>query len=125
MNVAKQRKKAPCANSAKFQQTLKTPDVTRLGRVRKAPSVRYVETARMPTAQGYLEGQPVTVLRDSGCDTVIVKRAPCSSRETYWENADCYLLDSSAQHLPEAEVDIDCPFYKGTVLVICMETATV
>ncbi|KAH7965502.1 hypothetical protein HPB49_008488 [Dermacentor silvarum] len=77
--------------------------------------------ARMPTAQCYLEGQPVTVLRDSGCDTVIVKRALVSAEKLTGKTRTVYLLDSSAQQLPEAEVDIDCPFYKGTVLVICME----
>lgn len=45
---------------------------TKLVRVQKDPSV-LCRTERMPTVPGYLEGQPVTILRDPGYDTAISK----------------------------------------------------
>lgn len=75
----------------------------------------------MPTANGYLDGQPVTVLRDSGCNTVVVKRSLVPEENFTGIIRNVYLLDGSSKQLPEAKVYIDSPFFRGTTLALCME----
>ncbi|KAH7985132.1 hypothetical protein HPB52_024303 [Rhipicephalus sanguineus] len=75
----------------------------------------------MPTATGYLDGQPVTVLRDSGCNTVVVKRSLVPGKSFTGITRTVHLLDGSSRHLPEARVYIDSPFFRGPTLALCME----
>uniref|UniRef100_A0A131XKF8 RNA-directed DNA polymerase n=1 Tax=Hyalomma excavatum TaxID=257692 RepID=A0A131XKF8_9ACAR len=75
----------------------------------------------MPTANGYLDGQPVTVLRDSGCNTVVVKRSLVPEENFTGIIRNVYLLDGSSKQLPEAKVYVDSPFFRGTTLALCME----
>lgn len=76
----------------------------------------------MPTIAGWLEGQPVTVLRDSGCDTVVLRRLFVRDSKLTGRIRTIRLLDGSVRRLPEAKVGIDCPFFKGTIHAACMES---
>lgn len=76
---------------------------------------------QMPTAKGYLEGKLVTILRDTGCNTVVVKRSLVPDSKLTGSIRTIRLLDQSTKSLPEAEVCIDSPFFKGQVLAVCME----
>ncbi|KAH9372144.1 hypothetical protein HPB48_009723 [Haemaphysalis longicornis] len=75
----------------------------------------------MPTAPGWWEGQPVTVVRDSGCDTVVSRPLVHDSKLTGQVQAVC-LLDGIVRQLPQAEVELDCPFFQGTTHAVCMES---
>ncbi|KAH7941129.1 hypothetical protein HPB49_010257 [Dermacentor silvarum] len=76
---------------------------------------------QIPTAKGYLEGKLVTILRDTGCNTVVVKRSLIPDSKLTGSILTIRLLDQSTKSLPEAEVCIDSPFFKGQVLAVCME----
>uniref|UniRef100_A0A6G4ZZ09 Putative tick transposon n=1 Tax=Rhipicephalus microplus TaxID=6941 RepID=A0A6G4ZZ09_RHIMP len=76
---------------------------------------------QMPTVKGYLEGKLVTVLRDTGCNTVVVKRSLVPDCNLTGNTRTIRLLDRSAKVLPEAEVYIDSQFFRGRVLAVCME----
>ncbi|XP_040061524.1 uncharacterized protein LOC120836604 [Ixodes scapularis] len=80
-----------------------------------------VQTDGMPTAEGLLERHPVIVLRDSGCNSVIVKRSLVPDDKLTGRSRSIYLLDRTVRCLPEAEVDIDSPYFTGTVRATCME----
>ncbi|KAM7300391.1 uncharacterized protein ISCGN_020955 [Ixodes scapularis] len=80
-----------------------------------------VQAEDMPTATGLLEGHPVTVLRDSGCNSVIVKRSLVPDGKLTGKSRMLYLLDRTVRCLPEAEVDIDSPYFRGRVTATCME----
>ncbi|KAH8034499.1 hypothetical protein HPB51_025161 [Rhipicephalus microplus] len=75
----------------------------------------------MPTATGYLEGQPVTVLRDSGYNTVLVKRSLVPEKSFTSITRTVHILDGSSRQLPEAKVYIDCPFFRGPTVALCMK----
>ncbi|KAH6942396.1 hypothetical protein HPB50_004353 [Hyalomma asiaticum] len=66
----------------------------------------------MPTANRYLDGQPVTVLRDSGCNTVVVGRLVVSEKNFAGIIRNVYFLDCSSKQLPEAKaLCIEKPLY--------------
>lgn len=81
----------------------------------------HLMTQEMPTATGYLDGQLVTVLRDSGCNTVVVRRSLVPEKNFTGIMRTIYLLDGSFKQLPEAKVYVDSPFFRGTTLALCME----
>ncbi|XP_040070203.1 uncharacterized protein LOC115319763 [Ixodes scapularis] len=80
-----------------------------------------VQADGMPTATGLLEGHQVTVLRDSGCNSVIVKRSLVPDVKLTGRNHVIFLLDRTELCLPEAVVDIDSPYFQGKVTATCME----
>lgn len=75
----------------------------------------------LPTVEGYLEGTPVTVLRDTGCNTVVVKRSLVPDCKLTGSTRTIHLLHRSAKSLPQAKVYVDSPLFKGEVLAVCME----
>ncbi|XP_070381964.1 uncharacterized protein [Dermacentor albipictus] len=80
-----------------------------------------LQTQEMPTVSGYLNGHPVSVLRDSGCSTVVVRRSMVPEKNFTGITRTIYLLDGSFKRLPEAKVYVDCPFFRGRTLALCME----
>ncbi|KAH7948364.1 hypothetical protein HPB52_020849 [Rhipicephalus sanguineus] len=75
----------------------------------------------MPTVTGRLEGNLVTVLRDTGCSTVVVKRSLVPDAKLTGNTRIIRLLDRSEKCLPEADVFIDSPFFRGVARAVCME----
>ncbi|KAH9384146.1 hypothetical protein HPB48_026139 [Haemaphysalis longicornis] len=75
----------------------------------------------MPTSGGLLEGQPVVVLRDTGCNTVIVNRSLVADTKLTGGMSTVQLLNRTCLSLPEADVEIDSPFFSGRVLASCMD----
>ncbi|KAH7980562.1 hypothetical protein HPB49_017264 [Dermacentor silvarum] len=80
-----------------------------------------IMTQQLPTAAGYLDGHPVTELRDSGSNTLVVRRSLVPERNFTGNMRTVYLLDGSSKQLPEAKVYVDSPFFRGTTLALCME----
>lgn len=80
-----------------------------------------LQVNRMPTADGVLEGQGVTVLRDTGCNSVIVRQSLVPEENLTGKNHVIALLDRSVMRLPEAEISLSSPFLSGRVKVSCME----
>ncbi|KAH8038917.1 hypothetical protein HPB51_004029 [Rhipicephalus microplus] len=73
---------------------------------------------QMPTVTGRLEGNVVTVLRYSGCNTVVVKWFLVPDSKLTGNGLVIRLLDRSEQCLPEAKVFIDCTFFKGVAVTV-------
>ncbi|XP_049267363.1 uncharacterized protein LOC125756539 [Rhipicephalus sanguineus] len=76
----------------------------------------------MPTAEGVLEGHPAKVLRDTGCDSIIVKRSLVADSKLTGKISSIYLLDGRLMKLPEAHVEIISPFFTGQTRAICMDS---
>ena len=74
----------------------------------------------MPVAVGKLFEKQVQVLRDTGCSTVVVKRGLVPDDKLTGKTIVCMLIDGTARRTPLAMVDIDTPFFKGTVEAVCM-----
>lgn len=87
-----------------------------------AMSAAALLTGDMPVAAGRLQGQAVTVLRDTGCNTVVVRRDLVSDESLTGRSSLVYLVDGTAKVLPEAKVHVQTPFYSGTITAKCMDS---
>ena len=75
----------------------------------------------MPVVDGFLENQPVKVLRDSGCSTVVVRRSLISEDKLTGQEEKCILIDGTVRRTPVAEIYIDTPYFTGTTTAVCMK----
>lgn len=78
---------------------------------------------RMPTAQGYVNGRKVTVLRDTGCSGVVVKREFVLPKQITEKSSRMILIDNSFRIAPVARIKISTPFYSGEVDALCLKDA--
>ena len=74
----------------------------------------------MPTTRGKIGDKVVSVLRDTGCSGVVVKRDLVPAGKMTGKSRDCYLADGSMIQVPLAVVDIDTPYYTGKVEAWCL-----
>ena len=81
----------------------------------------------MPVVQGRLlkgnESQDVSVLRDTGCTTCVVKAELIEDSQLTGVRQSMVLIDGSVKEFPVANVVIDCPFYEGEIGALCMPNA--
>lgn len=74
----------------------------------------------MPVLQGRIFGQTVSVLRDTGSNTLVVRRSLVPDEALTGTTATLFLADGSSITVPEAEVEIHSPYFSGTSIVKCM-----
>ncbi|KAH7982911.1 hypothetical protein HPB52_008095 [Rhipicephalus sanguineus] len=74
----------------------------------------------VPTVEGFMDKRPVTVLRDTGCDTVIVRQALVPKEKLTGAYRPVLFLDRTVRNLPEAVVFLDTPVFKGEVRAHCL-----
>ena len=79
------------------------------------------ESVKMPVVQGYVGDRRVSVLRDSGCNTTIVKESLVSEGEFKGSSQRCRLADGSVISFRVAVIHIDTPYLIGSVEALCME----
>ena len=77
--------------------------------------------SRMPVCEGLVGDQKVSVLRDSGCSGVVIRKELISSDSLTGEDRVCVLIDGTIRKVPVATVVINTPFYQGSVEALCME----
>lgn len=77
---------------------------------------------RMPVAQGKLADREVSVLRDTGCSVVIVREDLVRDEDLTGETSPVYLADGTIRKLPEAQIEVQTPYYSGRVNALCMKT---
>jgi len=75
----------------------------------------------MPVADGLLGKQPVRVLRDTGCSTVVVRRSLIPEENLPGQEERCVLIDGTVRRTPVAQVFIDTPHFSGTPTAVCMK----
>ncbi|XP_021345000.1 uncharacterized protein LOC110444964, partial [Mizuhopecten yessoensis] len=76
----------------------------------------------MPVVRGCIGERFVTVLRDSGCSGVVVRRSLVKSSQMTERNQLCSLADGSRIQVPIAEVEIDTPYLTGSVKAWVLDT---
>lgn len=79
-------------------------------------------TRRMPVLPGKVNGQRVRVLRDTGSNTLVVRRSLVPDEALTGTTATLWLADGSSIVVPEAKVQIRSPYFSGTVIVKCITT---
>ena len=79
------------------------------------------ETYQMPVADGTVGGKPVSVLRYTGCSTVIVRRSLVPDDQLTGLEERCILIDGTIRRTPVAKIEVETPYFSKTVLAVCME----
>jgi len=75
----------------------------------------------MPVCIGLMGDQSVSVLRDTGCSTVVVKRELVDDEQMTGGTETCILIDGTVRRTPVAEIEIEMPYYTGKVTAVCMD----
>jgi hypothetical protein len=87
----------------------------------EAPSgKRSIETGSLLLELGTVNNQQVSVLRDTGCTSVVVKRDLVADDQLLSDSAVCRLIDGTLRRFPIACIHIETPYYTGEVRAICM-----
>ncbi|XP_078000810.1 uncharacterized protein LOC144453400 [Glandiceps talaboti] len=76
----------------------------------------------MPVVFGLVNGQKSKVLRDSGCNAVVVRKGLVDNSQMTGEVRTFIMMDRTCRRAPVAKVTVDTPFYSGVVEALCMET---
>ena len=71
---------------------------------------------KLPTAQGKCNGKRVTVLRDTGATTIVVKPYLVQSKYFTGDQVKVRYADGRIKSLPLAQVNIRCPYFNGTTI---------
>ena len=75
----------------------------------------------MPVSEGLLESQPVKVIRDSGCTTVVVRQSLVPEDKLTGQE-ECYvLIAGTVRRTPVAKIFIDTPYFTGMTTAVCMK----
>ena len=86
-----------------------------------ADACRNGRNSRMPVKEGLCAGKKVTVLRDTGCSTVVVRRSLVSDEQLTGEKTMCVLIDGTVRRAPVANIYVESPYLSGEVRAICMD----
>lgn len=78
-------------------------------------------TNGVPVRTGSVGKRSVTVLRDTGCNIVVVRKDLVAEDGFTGNSKAVYLVDGTVRMLPEARLSIRTPFYSGGVTALCME----
>jgi hypothetical protein len=69
--------------------------------------------------KGLLAGKEVTVMRDTGCSGVVVKKDLVSPEDLTGDNDTVVLANGMCVSGPAAVVQIDTLYYRGEVRAVC------
>lgn len=75
----------------------------------------------MPVQMGYVGGNLIKVLRDTGCSGVVVKRDLVTDDQLTGEVQRCVLIDGTVRNVEEASIYVDTPYFTGNVKALCMK----
>ena len=78
-------------------------------------------TKRMPVKEGKVNGQSVSVLRDSGCSGIVIRPSLVKDEQLTGLQQLCVLIDGTVRRVDEAEVEVQTPFFSGKVKAMCMQ----
>jgi hypothetical protein len=71
-----------------------------------ADACRVAIRGNMPVSEGFVNNQKVTVLRDSGCSTIVVKRELVEDSQLTGKETTCVLIDETIRRTPLARIHI-------------------
>nr|XP_034325279.1 uncharacterized protein LOC105323550 isoform X4 [Crassostrea gigas] len=75
----------------------------------------------MPSCDGRLNEHSVSVLRDTGCNGVVVRKDLICDSQLTGKRRECVLADGSKIKVPVACVSIDTPYFIGEVEAWCLK----
>ena len=81
----------------------------------------FVLSEQMPVTEGKVNGQCVSVLRDSGCSGAVIRRSLVKDEQLTGLQQLCVLIDGTVRRVDEAEVDVQTLFFNGKIKAMCMQ----
>ena len=75
----------------------------------------------LPVLSGKVEGKKVKVLRNTGCSGVIIRRELVDETDFTGEMGHIMTVECTIKRAPMAKVEVDTPFYVGTVEALCLQ----
>ena len=75
----------------------------------------------MPTTRGRLLGRTITVLRDSGCTSAVVRRDLVPDDRLTGKQQACVLVDGTIRKFPLAQIEVSTPYFCGRVEALCIK----
>ena len=75
----------------------------------------------LPVLSGKVGGKKVEVLRDTGCSGVIIRRELVDEADFTGKVGHIMTVDRTLKRVPIAKVEVDTPFYVGTVEALCLQ----
>lgn len=76
----------------------------------------------MPISLGYIEGNAVIVLRDTGCSGIVVRWSKVRDESLTGSSQSCIVAACTTVRSHVAKINIDTPYFQGTVEAWCMES---
>lgn len=76
----------------------------------------------LPVLPGEVYGKRVSVLRDTGSNSLVVRRSLVPDDAMIGTKATLLLADGSTIEVPEAKVHISSPYFSGLAIVKCLRT---
>ena len=77
--------------------------------------------SRLPVHDGSVGSHRASVLRDTGCSGVVVRKSLVKAHQMTGKYRQCILIDGTVRWYPTAIVHIHTPFFVGDVEALCME----
>ena len=77
------------------------------------PIVNMCQSEDLPVVSGYVGDQKVDILRDSGCNTIIVSKRLVSDVQMTGRVKHCVLVDRTVRKYPTAFIEINTPYLSG------------
>ena len=75
----------------------------------------------MPVETGYVGHHKLSVLRDSGCSSAVVKQSLVDPKQMTGKYKHCVLIDGTVKRVEVAKIYVDTPFNEGELEALCME----
>ena len=75
----------------------------------------------MPVMEGFVGDRKVQVLRDSGCNSALVKESLVEHKDFTGKTVSCVLADGTRRTFPVAQIEVNTPFFVGKIDALCMK----
>ena len=82
--------------------------------------LKTMHSDKIPIKKGFIGKVKISVLRDSGCNFVIVKKNLVEEEQLTGKVAFCALADGTKRKFPVGNLNVDTPYYIGKVEALCM-----
>ena len=80
----------------------------------------YTKARHMPVTKGLVNNTTATILRDSGCSGVVIRKDLVLSNQFTDQKRSCVMADGTISTLPVAIINLDTPYFVGRVEAVCM-----
>ena len=93
-----------------------------LGEVASVGSIQ-TEKSNLPVVKGFIGEQEVDVLRDTGCEGVVVKREYVKDEQLTGHKKFIVMINNTSILVEEARIRVRTPYFVGDVDAVCIQDA--